>query len=171
MCLWCCWKDPDEQDLMEFIWEVWDSECGRYWFLIDFCRWKFKINFHYTRFWKEKSVEDMVTLGPMAQATLVCVWNSVFLFGVFLFVFLYFAVKFCILAKFLFQFCDIKILVKFYTRKRKKFKFLANSCCIFLVFFFFFLGQNSSTFWGKKKNLWNFCQILNWGFSQFGTVF
>jgi len=18
MCLWCCWKDPDEQDLMEF---------------------------------------------------------------------------------------------------------------------------------------------------------
>jgi len=24
-----------------------------------------------TRFWKEKLVEDMVTLGPMAQATLV----------------------------------------------------------------------------------------------------
>ncbi len=24
-----------------------------------------------TRFWKEKSVEDVVTLGPMAQATLV----------------------------------------------------------------------------------------------------
>jgi hypothetical protein len=20
MCLWCCWKDLDEQDLMEFIW-------------------------------------------------------------------------------------------------------------------------------------------------------
>jgi len=20
MCLWCCWKDIDEQDLMEFIW-------------------------------------------------------------------------------------------------------------------------------------------------------
>jgi hypothetical protein len=20
MCLWCCWKDPDEQDLMKFIW-------------------------------------------------------------------------------------------------------------------------------------------------------
>jgi hypothetical protein len=20
MCLWCCWKDHDEQDLMEFIW-------------------------------------------------------------------------------------------------------------------------------------------------------
>ncbi len=24
-----------------------------------------------TRFWKEKSVEDMVTLGPIAQATVV----------------------------------------------------------------------------------------------------
>jgi hypothetical protein len=20
MCLWCCWKDFDEQDLVEFIW-------------------------------------------------------------------------------------------------------------------------------------------------------
>jgi hypothetical protein len=20
MCLWCCWKDLDKQDLMEFIW-------------------------------------------------------------------------------------------------------------------------------------------------------
>jgi len=27
--------------------------------------------FKKTRFWKEKSVEDMVTLGPTAQATLV----------------------------------------------------------------------------------------------------
>jgi hypothetical protein len=27
--------------------------------------------FRKTRFWKEKSVEDMVTLGPMAQDTLV----------------------------------------------------------------------------------------------------
>ncbi len=25
-----------------------------------------------TRFWKEKSVEDVVTLGPKAQATIVC---------------------------------------------------------------------------------------------------
>jgi len=41
--------------------------------------------FQKTRFWKEKSVEDMVTLGPTAQATLVlakcalsiCIfWNS-----------------------------------------------------------------------------------------------
>ncbi len=27
--------------------------------------------FQKTRFWKEKSVEEVVTLGPMAQATLV----------------------------------------------------------------------------------------------------
>jgi len=27
--------------------------------------------FQKTKFWKEKSVEDVVTLGPMAQATLV----------------------------------------------------------------------------------------------------
>jgi hypothetical protein len=20
MCLWCCWKDLDEQEIMEFIW-------------------------------------------------------------------------------------------------------------------------------------------------------
>ncbi len=29
--------------------------------------------FQITRFWKEKSVEDVVTLGPMAQATLVII--------------------------------------------------------------------------------------------------
>jgi hypothetical protein len=27
--------------------------------------------FQKTKFWKEKSVEDVVTLGPMTQATLV----------------------------------------------------------------------------------------------------
>jgi len=27
--------------------------------------------FQKTRFWKEKSIEDMITLGPTAQATLV----------------------------------------------------------------------------------------------------
>ncbi len=32
---------------------------------IDFCFWKFK-KFQKTRFWKAKSVEDMVTLGPRA---------------------------------------------------------------------------------------------------------
>jgi hypothetical protein len=29
-----------------------------------------------TRFWKEKSVEDMVTLGPMAQATLLEIYKA-----------------------------------------------------------------------------------------------
>jgi hypothetical protein len=29
-----------------------------------------------TRFWKEKSVEDVVTLGPMAHATLVLLKSS-----------------------------------------------------------------------------------------------
>ncbi len=31
--------------------------------------------FQKTRFWKEKSVEDVVTLGLMAQATLVTIVN------------------------------------------------------------------------------------------------
>jgi hypothetical protein len=30
--------------------------------------------FQKTRFWKEKSVENMVTLGPTAQATLISVY-------------------------------------------------------------------------------------------------
>jgi hypothetical protein len=30
MCLWCCWKDLDEEDLMESIEQVSDSRCGRY---------------------------------------------------------------------------------------------------------------------------------------------
>jgi hypothetical protein len=32
--------------------------------------------FQKTRFWKEKSVEDIITLGPMAQATLVYIENG-----------------------------------------------------------------------------------------------
>jgi hypothetical protein len=31
--------------------------------------------FQKTRFWKEKSVEDVVTLGPMPHATLVECYN------------------------------------------------------------------------------------------------
>ncbi len=34
--------------------------------------------FQKTRFWKERSVEDMVTLGPTAQATLVFMWSFCF---------------------------------------------------------------------------------------------
>jgi hypothetical protein len=36
--------------------------------------------FQKTRFWKEKSVEDMVTLGAMAQASLVYVSKEINLF-------------------------------------------------------------------------------------------
>jgi len=36
--------------------------------------------FQKTRFWKEKSVEDVVTLGPMAQATLVYIITCIYLF-------------------------------------------------------------------------------------------
>jgi hypothetical protein len=28
MCLWCCWKDLDEQDLMEFIGKNWIQNVG-----------------------------------------------------------------------------------------------------------------------------------------------
>jgi hypothetical protein len=31
--------------------------------------------FQKTRFWKEKSIEDVVTFGPIAQATLVVIDN------------------------------------------------------------------------------------------------
>jgi hypothetical protein len=49
-----------------------DSECGRYRFFKGFLPLKIQINSQKkTRFWKEKSVEDVVTLGPTPQATLV----------------------------------------------------------------------------------------------------
>ncbi len=28
MCLWCCWKDLDEHDLMKFIWQIWIQSVG-----------------------------------------------------------------------------------------------------------------------------------------------
>ncbi len=56
-----------------------DSECRRYWFKSDFCHRKFN-KFQETRFWKEKSVEDVITLGPMAQAALVYLWRKVVCF-------------------------------------------------------------------------------------------
>jgi hypothetical protein len=36
--------------------------------------------FQKTRFWKEKSVEDVVKLGPRAQATLIILEDSIFSF-------------------------------------------------------------------------------------------
>jgi hypothetical protein len=61
MCLCCCWKDLDEQDLMEFICEDLGSECGRYRLLVNSAT-ENSNEFRKTRFWKEKSFEDMVTL-------------------------------------------------------------------------------------------------------------
>jgi len=45
-----------------------DSECGRSWFLSVFVA-ENSNKFQKTRFWKEKSVENVVTLGPTAQVT------------------------------------------------------------------------------------------------------
>jgi hypothetical protein len=47
-----------------------DSKWGRYNFKVIFAA-EISNKFQKTRFWKEKSVEDVVTLGPMSQATLV----------------------------------------------------------------------------------------------------
>ncbi len=38
--------------------------------------------FQKTRFWKEKSVEDVVTLGPMAQATLVSIEDIIYFWSI-----------------------------------------------------------------------------------------
>jgi hypothetical protein len=35
------------------------------------CAAEISNKFHKTRFWKEKSIEDVVTLGPTAEATVV----------------------------------------------------------------------------------------------------
>jgi len=47
-----------------------DSEHGNVDFKVIYAT-KNSNKFQKTMFWKEKSVEDVVTLGPMAQATLV----------------------------------------------------------------------------------------------------
>jgi hypothetical protein len=48
-----------------------DSECGKILIFKAFLPLKIQINSKKTRFRKEKPVENVVTLGPMAQATLV----------------------------------------------------------------------------------------------------
>jgi len=77
MYIWCCWKDVDEHDLMELFGKIWIQNVGD----IDFkviSAAESSNKFQKTEFWKEKSVEDMVTLGPMAQATLVMMTSHVF---------------------------------------------------------------------------------------------
>jgi hypothetical protein len=79
MCLWCCWKDLDEQEFGM----IWMSRnlFGMIW-IQNVADINFKVisavensnKFQKTKFWKEKSVEDVVILGPLgptAQATLV----------------------------------------------------------------------------------------------------
>jgi len=48
-----------------------DSECGRYFVLKMISAAENSHKFQKTRFWKEKSVENVVTLGPTDLATLV----------------------------------------------------------------------------------------------------
>ncbi len=62
MCLWCCWKDLDNSNWMEFM--LWDLglECWKYGIFSDFCHWKFKWFFKNKVFWKEKSFENVLTL-------------------------------------------------------------------------------------------------------------
>jgi hypothetical protein len=72
-------KDLDEQDLMEFYlvrfgFRMWEILIFK-WFL----PLKIQINSKMPRFWKGKSVEDMVTLGPTAQATPVMIGSGSFL--------------------------------------------------------------------------------------------
>jgi hypothetical protein len=76
MCLWGSWKYLDEQDLMNLFGKIWIQNVGD----TDFSVLSAAENsskFQKTRFWKEKSVEDVVTLAPMAQATLVFYENDI----------------------------------------------------------------------------------------------
>jgi hypothetical protein len=55
---------------VEFIDKIWIQNVGDIDFKVIFAAENLN-KFQKTRFWKEKPVEDMVTLGPTAQATLV----------------------------------------------------------------------------------------------------
>jgi hypothetical protein len=81
-CSWCCWKAFGESDLIEFVSQFLELICGRYWFLSEFCCWKFqqiakklglegKISWALNVFYIFFLIENVFTLGPMAQATLV----------------------------------------------------------------------------------------------------
>jgi len=57
---WCCWKDLEEQDLMEYVLEDLDLGWGRYWvFKWFFYHWKFKLITKRSGFGTEKSVENV----------------------------------------------------------------------------------------------------------------
>ncbi len=72
MCLWCCWKDLMNRIQWNLFGKIWIQNVGD----IDLKVISAAENsnkFQKTRFWKEKSVENVVTLGPTTQATLVFV--------------------------------------------------------------------------------------------------
>ncbi len=82
-------KSLSESDLMEFISQFSKLMCGRYWFLSEFCCWKFKqiakigsgrknqlsaqcvhiAEFRNFEFGKCEKIKNVFTLGPTAQAT------------------------------------------------------------------------------------------------------
>ncbi len=70
MCLLCYWKDLDEQDLWNLFGKIWIQNVGDIDLKVIYAA-ENSNKFQKTRFWKEKSVEDVVTLGPTVQATLV----------------------------------------------------------------------------------------------------
>ncbi len=79
MCLWCCWKDLDEQDIMEFYLVIFGF---RMWEDIDLNVISAAENsnkFQKTRFWKEKSVENVVTLecSPQFNSSMISfhIWH------------------------------------------------------------------------------------------------
>ncbi len=93
--------------------------------------------FQKTRFWKEKSVEDVVTLGPMAQAILVPYYYKEII------------TKKLITSNcsrvFFFQFCEKKDLAHFFEKRKEN-----------LVIFT--LGQKKSNFFSFfviKRTLFN----------------
>ncbi len=124
------------------------------WFL------KIQINSKKPRFWKEKSVEDMVTLGANGTGHTNVSGIVVFsFFGVFFFLsFFIWWWNFASWLSFFFSFVIYQKLSQIYTRKKKEIQFFSKFLLHIpgFIFFFFFLGQNCSTFWGKKKNLWIF---------------
>jgi hypothetical protein len=65
MCVWCCWKDLDEQDLMENLFgKIWIQDTGNTDFKVISATEKSN-KFHKTKFWKEISVEKAVTLESL----------------------------------------------------------------------------------------------------------
>jgi hypothetical protein len=87
-CSWKFWRDWNVPlVLLERSW--WAQFNGIYLVRFRFRMWeililkwflllKVQINYQKPGFWKEKSVEHVVTLGPMAQATLVIMTSHVF---------------------------------------------------------------------------------------------